>query len=636
MSKDRANQGDKVGLLNRRSAMALAGSSALLPLLGIGTATANETLPHTLLIDASDGRTCSYSIGVSGTANLIPTLSNSGDNLSEGVVTGNIRDGYSGIRYSGEITQLTIDGTANILFGEDAEQEFPKQTSKLVITSPTEIDYEFTTSDKVSKVLDGSKLGAEENNDTTTINSDGSYTVTGHTGNGYGDTYRFRGSVDSFTPADGDFTITVDGEEISVYELTGQDPPSTKRLTITSPSEVSYEFAVSGTATRVREGSDIDAETGNDAITKKEDEMIVTGYTGNGYGDSYDITGDITDFSPLKGDFTLTVNGKEVEPYELTGEEPPEARSTAVIGGGEGYQNIVPPSEATFRVNSLTELRQALDSAEDGDIVYVNGSADIDTGSAELIVSSGVTLASNRGINGAPGGRLRTDDRPWGMLRAQDDARITGLRIGGPRWDWVSYGKTEMGVDAQGSGVEIDNIEAYGWGYASVRAPADTHVHHSYLHHNSMEGLGYGVAVSPDGQPLIEYNMFEHNRHSVESDGGGYTARYNYVKGPSISHVFDQHRPGGDTIKIYNNTIEVVENAQKNKKAPGVAIRGVPDNIAEIHNNWFYNPEEPRETPDGWTDEAIIQVHTNSWQNVKFSNNHYGADEPSSDIGHPR
>ena len=72
------------------------------------------------------------------------------------------------------------------------------------------------------------------------------------------------------------------------------------------------------------------------------------------------------------------------------------------------------------------------------------------------------------------------------------------------------------------------------------------------------------------------------------------------------------------------------------KNAPAVAIRGVPSDGAYVHDNWFYNPEEPRSTPDGWTDEAIIQVHTTSWQNVEFENNHYGSSEPSSsDIGCP-
>lgn len=70
---------------------------------------------------------------------------------------------------------------------------------------------------------------------------------------------------------------------------------------------------------------------------------------------------------------------------------------------------------------------------------------------------------------------------------------------------------------------------------------------------------------------------------------------------------------------------------------PGVAIRDVPSDRADIWNNWFYNFEEPRDTPNDWTDEAIIQVHTDSWQNVNFWDNHYGSDqEPPHYVGAPR
>ena len=305
------------------------------------------------------------------------------------------------------------------------------------------------------------------------------------------------------------------------------------------------------------------------------------------------------------------------------------------IGGGDGYANTVAPSDASVTVSSLSGLESALSGAGSGDVVYVDGGTSIDMGTAELTVPAGVTLASNRGIDGAAGAHLQTDDRPWGMFTVQDGARVTGLRIGGPRWDWIGNVGGEMGVEVAGADVEVDNCEIYGWGYASVKTTDDTHVHHCHIHHNPKDGTGYGVSTASGQNPIIEYNRFDHNRHSVASSSNGYTARYNYVGKGAMGHVFDQHS-GGDTITIHHNTVEAVEHATKDKKAPGVAIRDVPDNVADIHHNWFYNPEEPLSSPSGWTDEAIIQVHTDSWRNVDFHSNHYGSSDPGTEIGHPR
>ena len=308
----------------------------------------------------------------------------------------------------------------------------------------------------------------------------------------------------------------------------------------------------------------------------------------------------------------------------------------AAIGGGDGYGNVVTPADATVTVATRSELEDALESAGSGDVVYVEGGAEIEMGTTECTIPSGVTLASDRGVDGADGAHLTTADSPWGMFTARDDVRITGLRVGGPRWDWIGNVDGELGIDVKGSGVEVDNCEIYGWGYASVTTASETHVHHCAIHHNPKDGTGYGVATLDSERPMIEYNVFHHNRHSVASSDGGYVARFNHVKQGAIAHVFDQHKPGGTTIEIYNNTVEAVENATKDKKAPAVAIRGVPDDVAAIHDNWFFNSERPRDDPDGWTDEAIIQVHTDDWKHVDFENNHYGSDEPAPDVGHPR
>jgi hypothetical protein len=627
----------KERLIDRRSVLTLTGSAAAATLLGVGGASAQTTPSKYMLLDTtSTEEVCHYVVEASEAIEVVPTDGNDVATATDTRVEGAVDQGYVAIRYAGWVSTIEIDGRAYVRFGDSAEELFPDTGRKVVVTSPTEVDYRFTATEDVERIEDGSRNAAETRNDSITENDDGTVTADGFTGNGYGDSFTVYGDVTEFTPLEGDYTITVDGQEMSAYELTGQEPEQAKRLRIVSPSEIDYTFTVTDGAERVEDGSKFAAETNNDTIEQNADGTYqVSGLTGNGYGDTFDLTGDVTAFSPMDGDFTLTLDGEEVSAYELTGEEPPD-NDGPVIGGGEGYANTVSESAADVVVSTKAQLNDALQSASAGDVVYVSGDADIYMGESEFSIPSGVTLASDRGIDGAAGGRLYTDRHPWPMLEAADDVRVTGLRIEGPRSDWYDRGVLEQGLTLAGSGCEVDNVEASGWGWAAVRCQQSAHVHHSELHTNTEGGSGYGVATTSANDVIVEYNHFYDNRHSVESTGGDYTARYNHVTGTAISHVFDQHKPGGDRIEINNNTVEVVDHDQKEKNAPAVAIRGVPSDGAYVYDNWFYNPKEPRSTPDGWTDEAIIQVHTTSWQNVEFENNHYGSSEPSSsDIGCP-
>jgi hypothetical protein len=195
-----------------------------------------------------------------------------------------------------------------------------------------------------------------------------------------------------------------------------------------------------------------------------------------------------------------------------------------------------------------------------------------------------------------------------------------------------------QGIGIGGSDVEIDNNQIWGFAHSAVGGGSNIHVHHNYIHHNSRTGLGYGVTAADDS--IIEYNHFNHNRHSVAGSGDeSYTARYNYVGPRSISHIFDMHEPGGETIKIHHNTVRAVEQDDDNKNTPAVTIRGTPSDVADIHHNWIYNTEEPCASPGSWPGCAILQTQhgSSSFQNVEFSSNHYGETEPDScDIGAPR
>ncbi len=313
------------------------------------------------------------------------------------------------------------------------------------------------------------------------------------------------------------------------------------------------------------------------------------------------------------------------------------------IGGGQGYENTISPDEADVVVSSRSEFNSALSSASSGDVVYVAGDASIDLGSNTYTVPRGVTLASDRGIDNAPGGHLYTDHQPDSSMyyiELSRGARLCGVRVQGPYYDFFDpdFYATGAGVTVRGDSVEIDNCEMWGFALASVHVgTGEPHIHHNDIHHNPRRGLGYGV-VNYGGNPLIEWNYFDANRHSVACDGqGGYVARYNHFGPITYSHVMDVHSPGGTRVEIYNNTVEAVDGDHDGDQRPAVAIRGAPDDVAAIYDNWFYNPDEPLDTPDGWsTRHAIIQVGVDEWTNVEWSGNHYGSSEPANGIGHPR
>ena len=346
--------------------------------------------------------------------------------------------------------------------------------------------------------------------------------------------------------------------------------------------------------------------------------------------------------------------------------EPPTVVSSEGpnYGALDGYDDVVTESDADRVVETADELESALDASEDGDVVFVPSDVEIDTGSRYGIeIPDGVTLAGDRGVDGSPGGLVYTDTvrdswpyDPW-LFYVGSDARVTGLRIRGKYWDRGQFGSDEHENYVGGIGLvvsdarsaEIDNCELYGWGFACVMTAYgadDTRVHHCDFHDTLRWGTGYGVSVN-SGHCEISHSTFNRNRHAVACSGDAdtsYEAHHNVVGPYSMSHVFDVHRPGGDRFDIHHNTVRAVDRNNESrpgpKQLPGVAIRGVPDDEAWIHHNWFYNPNEPRDRPrqepSGWSEEAIIQVFTDDWNNVDCKHNSYGESEPEKDgIGAP-
>ncbi len=215
----------------------------------------------------------------------------------------------------------------------------------------------------------------------------------------------------------------------------------------------------------------------------------------------------------------------------------------------------------------------------------------------------------------SPGGLIYLgpagSDHRTGLVAGRENVRITGIRLEGPDPGNEKVEPAAIGIFSAYRNLEVDNCEIWGWSGAAVgifgTSGSDMktggYIHHNYIHHCQMDGLGYGVVVSGGAVSLIEANYFDHCRHAIAGSGvagDGYEARYN-ICGPnftagSSSHNFDMHGTtsgsdiiAGDTIRIHHNTFM----ATGPLNAFPVAIRGVPRDGAYIDHNWFYYTQAP-------------------------------------------
>jgi hypothetical protein len=196
---------------------------------------------------------------------------------------------------------------------------------EIVAASDAEsVNYAFDVYGSVSKVLNNGDNSAEDSDaDTITDNGDGTYTVEGVTGNGYGDTYDFDGNVFSWScdHPESNYTLQLNGSTVTPDELTKD------RFEIVAASDadsVDYSFTVDGTVSKVLDNGDNSAEDSDaDTITDNGDgTYTVEGVTGNGYGDTYDYDGTLSDWwsDHADSDYSLYVNGSEIQPEDIGGD----------------------------------------------------------------------------------------------------------------------------------------------------------------------------------------------------------------------------------------------------------------------------------------------------------------------------
>lgn len=305
----------------------------------------------------------------------------------------------------------------------------------------------------------------------------------------------------------------------------------------------------------------------------------------------------------------------------------------AAVGGGDAYPGQkYTESDADYVVTSLDELENVMDDqASSGDVVYVPENTTIYFGTTTVNIPDGVTLASNRGVNGSEGGRLFADnENSFRMTTAQNNTTLAGLRYHGPNhsdfggdygdlWDHAGIGHQMLGDDN-----EIVNCKVGGFVYDAIRTEGENRVRYCHIHNNSTNGLGYGVQVfGGSDETVIEYCEFDRNRHCIAGQGtGGYIARNNIVRERQLHHAFDHHGTGGK-VEIYNNRFEMLPDTVD--IYPSAYRQRDPAENTIIHHNWAYN-----DTGEGDGGDATWHI---SGGNYEIRDNHLGESSPPEGVG---
>jgi hypothetical protein len=340
---------------------------------------------------------------------------------------------------------------------------------------------------------------------------------------------------------------------------------------------------------------------------------------------------------------------------EIYGAEPDDR---GPIGGGQGYKNVVRSGD--FVVRTVEELAAALKQARAGQTMFVPGDVEMDCTDLIFVedfhieIPAGVTLAGDRGYRGSSGALIYSDafaTRP--LVRVMGPGvRITGLRLRGPdpkrrlehhkrsfnpsrgddkqQHDYYYRLPMSAGVQTESDSLEVDNCELSGWCVSAVSLAAgkNHHIHHNYIHHNQLNGLGYGISHGSGGSisSLIECNLFDFNRHSIAgtgAPGNSYEARNNVELGESLSHNFDMHggRDRKDGTDIAGDRILIHHNTFLGAAVRAIVIRGVPREGARIDHNWF-----ARERPD---ENLIGPWPLSAESRIVLENNAYGLRHPA-------
>jgi len=290
------------------------------------------------------------------------------------------------------------------------------------------------------------------------------------------------------------------------------------------------------------------------------------------------------------------------------------------IGGGYQYTEIFTTGD--YIVKSASQLKNVLTQVKSGQVIFIPGDCIINldtfikTGYT-IIVPKGVTIASDRGLLREDGtistgalftATMLTNNTYISLL---EGSRFTGITLKGadpnrheshhtrsfyvenaPGHNYYYKLTRTCGLQIDGKDVEIDNCEISGFAWAGIHVNLgmkDAYIHHNYIHHNQLKGLGYGVMNDNNATSIIEYNLLNRHSHSIAGTGYdqcSYIARFNIEMGGTYWHTFDMHGGSdrGDGTNIAGSRIEIYNNTFLSENDP-YYLRGVPKEYQKFHNN---------------------------------------------------
>lgn len=342
---------------------------------------------------------------------------------------------------------------------------------------------------------------------------------------------------------------------------------------------------------------------------------------------------------------TTAQDGTVVSPYDYCQDGNP-------IGGGSGYSNTLTSANADIHISTTltwASLKSTIEGASNGDVIFIDGDLTFNLNSSAgtniIGIPQGVTIASDRGINGSSGALFKhnvvapTSYR--GLFTTNGtDVRITGIRLQGDRTSHYSTYTGSLGIVNRGfENFEVDNCEFWNFGYSAIclnyitgdntnypilGATYNNLIHHNYFH-DHFGRLSFGVQVV-SGKAVISANVFKDGVQDIVGGAGSaqgypsYDATCNTFSGANSSWRVDCHGDNeayscstgdrytqgtgssecwgeaGTTINIrYNDFQDDFSNRDFTGGNAGYlnaygVFRGVPKDKLTVEYNRFYEP----------------------------------------------
>jgi hypothetical protein len=327
---------------------------------------------------------------------------------------------------------------------------------------------------------------------------------------------------------------------------------------------------------------------------------------------------------PAQAAETLPDYGAGAYPYTTSAD--PATGKYGPIGGGTGYSHYYNTGGHTpdYVVTSASALQTALSSATSGEIIWIPDGTTITWSSTSPIgtLKTGAILASNRGQNGAAGGKIVWTTNTGGymepLIKVQANAVVSGLSFQGP-----GSLSTKTSVLYSGNcclhcgsytGMEIENCYIWNFANAGITFNSNSITWNNgwpttipYIHHCDMGGSqqpGMGYLINSDGTSgafLVEACKVSTARHLLALGSGhsSYEIRYceigdawQYGGGQSATEdtcQLDWHGPGvsGYATRwslVHHNTFSTSKVLGNIKVHCG--MRGKVEYFCDIHNNW--------------------------------------------------